>query len=576
VTRKKQQAAGPPRVSVAEALALRNSSPENNATILDTLGRLAPADGTGVNYDATLVRHAGGDLKSSNPLLISSITEFEYQGLTGFNTGNGLVTYDQDLKYFVPSELFVSWQTSKDHLMDKFVLRDDLTWSDGKPITAHDIEFSFQVVMTEAVPVLSVRTGTDQNKWVQAYDDHTLVVFHKEALATNDVNMTFPIIPKHVYEKSLAEDPTMARSEHHTRLEDKPVVGGEYELVARVRTQEFVVRRRESYYMHNGKQVRPKPYFREVRVKTIEDFNTALLALKAGQIDQMELRAEQWKAQSEGDDFYQRNTKVSAVEWTEFHIDWNCKSPFFSDHRVRQAMSYAYDYDEFLNKIAYGMYQPCQGMNHPTSWAFPKNGPQPYKQDLDKAEDLLDQAGWTDHDGDGVRDKEVNGRSMKFEFTLLTQQTETGIQTATVMKECLGKIGVICNVKPTEFTVLMDSQQHHKFEAAIGGWGSSPDPDAHSNIFRTGENRNYGNYSNKRVDELFEKGRHEFDPEKRAAIYGEIHNIAWEEQPYTWLYYRNAFYAFNKNVRGYNFCPTGPFLYTPGFDSIFKPAAVAP
>jgi peptide/nickel transport system substrate-binding protein len=576
VMRKKQEAAGPPPLSIAEARALRNDSPENNKKILDTLGRLAPADGAGVYYDSVLVRHAGGDLKSSNPLLISSITEFEYQQLTGFGSGNGLVTYDQDLKNFAQKEWVVSWQTSKDHKMDKFVLRDDLTWSDGKPITAYDVEFSFKAIMSEAVPVLSVRTGTDQIKYVHAYDDHTLVIFHKEALATNVVNMTFPIIPRHVYEKSLGEDPTMARTAYHTKLEDKPVVAGPFELVSRVRTQEFVVRRRDSYYMHNGKQVRPKPYFREVRVKTIEDFNTALLALKAGQIDEMELRAEQWKTQTEGDDFYKRDTKVYATEWTEFHIDWNCKSPFFSDKRVRQAMSWAFDYDEFLKKITYDMYQPCQGMNHPTSWAFPKNGPQPYHQDLDKAEDLLDQAGWTDSDGDGIRDKEVNGRRMTFEFTLLTGQTETAMQCATLMKECLGKIGIICNVKPTEFTVLMDSEQHHKFEAAFGGWGSSPDPDAHSNIYVTGENRNYGSYSNKRVDELFEKGRREFDPEKRAAIYGEIHNIAWEDQPCTWLFYRNAFYAFNKNVLGYNFCPTSPFLFSPGFDSIYKPAAVAP
>ena len=92
--------------------------------------------------------------------------------------------------------------------MDKFVLRDDLTWSDGEPITAKDVEFSFKVIMTEAVPILAVRTGTDQIKWVEAYDDHTVVVFHKEALATNTENINFPVIPKHVYEKSLPEDPT--------------------------------------------------------------------------------------------------------------------------------------------------------------------------------------------------------------------------------------------------------------------------------------------------------------------------------------------------------------------------------
>ena len=570
IMRKKQAAEGPPPASVAEALALHNDSPENNAKILNAVGRLAPEDGKGADFEATLVRHTSGDMKSSNPLFITSITEFEYQGLAGIS----LIAFDQDLNYFSPSELVVSWQASKDHTMDKIVLRDDLTWSDGTPISAHDVMFSFQVIMTESVPILAVRQGTDQIKWVEAYDDHTIVYFHKEPLATNTTNIGFPILPKHVYEKSLADDPTMARSEYHTRLEDHPVVGGAFELASRVRNQEFVLRRRDSFYMHDGKQVRPKPYFREVRVKVIEDFNTALLALKAGQIEEMELRAEQWSNQTSGDDFYQRNTKVTAPEWTEGHINWNSQSPFFADKRVRQAMSWTFDYDEFLKKITYNLYQPCQGAFNPGSWMFPKNGPQPYHQDLDKAEDLLDAAGWTDGDGDGVRDKEINGRRIPFEFTLLTFQTETGIQAATLMKECLAKIGITCNVKPTEFTVLIDSEQKHQFEAALGLWGAGTDPDSTSNLYATGESRNYGSYSNKRVDELFEKGRREFDREKRAAIYGEIHNILWDDQPYTWIFYRNSFYAFSKNIHGYNFSPTGPFLFSPGFDSVFKPTAV--
>ena len=106
-------------------------------------------------------------------------------------------------------------------------------------------------------------------------------------------------------------------------------------LCSRVRNQEFVVRRRDSYYMHNGKQVRPKPYFKEVRVKVIEDLNTALLALKAGEIEELMLRAEQWANQTSGDDFYKHNTKVTAPEWTEFHFIWNMRTPYFSDKRVR-------------------------------------------------------------------------------------------------------------------------------------------------------------------------------------------------------------------------------------------------
>lgn len=560
-------------IPVEGALRLENNTDEENDEILNSLGRAAPPDGRGVDYDATWVRHVAGDLNSTNPVLRSTITEFEYQATTGFN-GNGLLCSDRDVHYFAPKETIVSWQTSKDHTMDKIVLRDDITWSDGQPITAHDIEFTYKVIMSSAVPILALRQGIDQFRWVQAYDDRTVVIFHKEAFATNDSNMTdFSIIPEHVYKDSIAEDPTLARSEHHTRLEDHPVVGGPYELVKRVRGQEFVVRQRESYYMHNGKQVRPKPYFREIRVKVIEDLNTALLALKAGQIEEMVLRPEHWFTQANDAAFYRLNTKVHAVEWTEFHFVWNQKTPYFSDQRVREAMSWAYDYNELLTTICRDLYQPAQGPFNPTSWAFPQNPPEPYHQDLDKAEDLLDEAGWIDSDGDGIRDKVINGRVVPFEFTLLTYQTETGLQASTLLKECLDKIGVICHVKPTEFAALVDAVQNRTFEAAMGGWGSGTDPDSSANIYFTGETRNYAGYSNPRVDQLYEKGRREFDPEKRATIYQEIHNILWADQPYTWLFYRNSFYAFSKKLRGYNFSPAGPYLYTPGILSVYQAAA---
>jgi len=560
----------PPKLTPAEALQLRNRSAEDNAKILDTLGRLAPASGEGVNFNAEITLVAQGDLKSTNPLLASSVVDFDYQGLTSF----GLFGFDWNLEKYAVADSVVSWQTSKDRLVDKVVLRDDLTWSDGTPITAHDVAFTFQAIMTDQVIIPAVRQGTDQIKWVQAYDDQTVVYFHKEALATNDGNMNFAILPQHIYEKTIPKDPTMTRSQQHSRLEDHPVVGGAYTLAKRVRGQEFVLQRRDDYYRHAGKQVREKPYFKTVRFKVIEDRNTALLALKSGKLDSLMLIAEQWHGQTDGDDFYKYNTKASGLEWTSFHFCWNVKTPYFEDRRVRQAMSYAMDYKELLNTILYGVDQPCRGTFHPTSWMFPKNGPQPYHQDLDKAEQLLDAAGWTDSDGDGIRDKLIGGRRVPFEFALLVANYEDRVKIATLMKECLDSIGVVCNVKPTEFTVLMQLQRDHKFQAAFAGWGTGADPDTGTNIWVTGEGRNYGGYSNPRVDELFKQARHEFDRDKRAALYGEIHNLLWEDQPYTWLYNRNSFYGFSKKLRGYNFSPRGPFHYGPGFSSFYMPVDV--
>jgi peptide/nickel transport system substrate-binding protein len=562
-----------PQVTSDQALELRNDFPksrENNDKILDALSRLAPEDGAGVDFEATMVRHASGDLNSTNPLFSSSVTDSELSTLIGF----GLVSFDRRFDYFADKDVVASWERSKDNMVERIKLRDDLVWSDGEPVTAHDVEFSFRLIMSDhdELVIPAIRTGPDQLRYVKAYDDHTVVFWHKEPFATRTGNLVWPVLPKHVYEKSIYEDPSMKRSAYHRQLEEKPVVAGPFELTRRVRAQEFVVQRRESWYMHDGKQVRAKPYFKQVRVKVIEDLNTAILALKAGDIEQMELRPEHWESLTTGDDFYGKNTKVMAPEWTEFHFLWNTKSHYFADKRVRWAMSYAFDYEELLNTICRGLYEQGRGTFNPDAWMFPKDGPQPLKQDLDKAEDLLDEAGWVDSDGDGVRDKEINGQVVPFEFQLMTYQTETGLPAAPLMTECLDQIGVVANVKPTEFVVMQDKETKHQFDASLGGWGTGVDPDLQVNIYGTDAPRNYGEYSNPEVDKLFAQARRELDRQKRAEMYGQIHMLLWDDQPCTWLFYRNAFYGFNKRVRGYNFSPRGPFSYSPGFGSIFKAA----
>lgn len=556
-----------PLVSVDEALKLRNTDKETNEKILSALG-IFPESEEDANWEATINRHAGGDVNSTNPLLISSAIEFDVTGLTSF----GLFGFDWNFNNFAAKDSVVSWQTSKDGLYDKVVMRDDLTWSDGQPITAHDVAYSFKVIMTKAVPIPAVRQGTSQLKWVEAYDDRTVVFFHKEALATNQQNINFPVLPKHAYEDTLAKDPTMTRDPRHVELEDNPIVGGAYTIKSRSRGTEIVLERREDYYMHNGEQVRDKPYFKTIRFRIVPDQTTALLRLKAGDIDEMIISPEQWETQTGDNEFYRNNTKVFATEWTEFHFLWNTKDPRFTDKKVRTALSYAFDHKELLQTLLYGMCEPCTGPYHPTSKWSMKPAPKPFQQDLDKAEELLDEAGWGDSNNDGVRDKMVDGRRVDFEFTLLTSNNPERIEIAELLAESLDRIGIQCQVSPLEFAALIDKMQKKDFQAAFGGWGSGTDPDTSENIFATGQNRNYGSYSNPEVDKLFVAGRKELDPEKRVEIYQKIHSILWEDQPYTWLYYRNAFYGFNKSLRGYYFSPRGPYHYGPGFSSIYKAA----
>jgi peptide/nickel transport system substrate-binding protein len=561
-----KQAKEQPSATIAEALQLKNDSAEANTKILGTLGRLPKEEGE-VDWDATFNRHLPSDIRSTNPIMFSLSVDAEVQQLIAFS----LFTIDWNLIPFAAKEHVVSWEASADRLMDKVVLRDDLTWSDGKPITAHDVAFSFQVIMDPKVPAPAVKSGTDKLRWVHAYDDHTVVFFHKEALATNVNNINFPIIPKHIYEKSVTEDPTLRDSDYHVKVENDPICGGPYTISKRVRGQEIILERRESYYMHAGKQVRPKPYFKTIRCNIIEDRNTALLALKKGDLDELMLMPDDWIDKTTGSDFYEKNTKATGVDWTEFHFIWNMRSPFFSDVRVRKAMAYAYNYEEMDKVFNHSLYQRSNGMFHPTSWMAPKPPPELYQQNLDKAAELLEQAGWTDSDGDGVLDKEIDGKRTKFEFSILCPSVADRIKYSSLLKECLDKLGIICNVKAIEFVTMTERVQKHDFQAAYGGWGTGSDPDTTINIFGTGEMRNYPGFSDPEVDKLYALGAKEFDRKKRGEIYAKIHTLIYEQQPYTWLYYRNSFYGFSKDLRGYMFSPRDPYGYSPGLMSIWKP-----
>jgi peptide/nickel transport system substrate-binding protein len=559
----------PPTTSVANALKLRNTSSAINEKILSAMSQFPAANGSNINYDATLNHAAEMDVSSLNPLLTSSIIEAQYNVLTAAN----LFSFDWDMVPYADGDFVSKWYSSEDGKMEKVILRDDLTWSDGKPLTAHDGVFAFQTIMNPKVPIKAVRQGTDEIRWIEAYDDHTLIYWHKKPSVVAVWNLNFPIIAKHVFEESLLDDYTMRKSKYHVGQEASPVTAGPYRLVKREIGQSLLLERREAWYEKDGKQIRHKPHFKQIRFKILADPNTRLLALKAGALDTSKLEAEDWREKTTGEDFYKHNTKVRGKEWTYFFVAWNLQSPFFADKRVRRAMSLTMDHEEMLNELCYGLYDASSGMFHKDSWMYPKSPEKPLdrfnKQDLDKAEELLEEAGWTDSDSDGTLDKVINGRLTQFEFTMSVKNAADRIRICNLYRECLEQIGIRCTVRPMESAALMENTFEKKFQATFMGWSSGADPYTNDNIFGTGKQRNYGLYSNKEVDQLFVDAMVAPTREARGELYGRIQELVYEDQPYTFLYTMSSFYGFNKRLRGYNFSPRGPYSYGPGMKALW-------
>ena len=553
--------------TIDEAIGMRNESAETNDRLVEAFGQF-PATPGDIDYEAEFVRGAGADARSTNPLFISSVYDFEFAALTGF----AFMGSDRDLQTFARADAVTSWKTSADGSIDWITLRDDLVWSDGEPITAGDIEFSFDVILDPRVDVPAVRSSAEEIAAVKAYSDRDIVFFHEAAKATNAGNIGLPVIPKHIYESSRKDDPTLRDSERHVELERSPVVGGPYEFKRRTIDSETVLTRRENYYRVDGQDVRRKPHFQTIRYVVVPDPNTMLLKLERGEIDLVGLTPPQWDGQTGDDEFYARNTKLSADEWTYFYFGWNAERPWFGDRRVRRAMSLAFDHDEFLETVGYGLYPGGRGPYHPDAWFAPDPMPGPLSQDLDLAEDLLAEAGWADTDGDGVLDQD----GQAFEFNMVyASGGKTGEAAVNLLKRNLDQIGIRLNPKPTEFTALQDLTQERDFDAMLGGWGSGGEPDSGKNLWTTAAieqgGRNYVAFSDEAVDRLFEVGAYEFDQENRAKLYGRIAQILWAEQPYTFLFYRSSFFGMSNQLRGITFSARGPLLYDGGFEALWKP-----
>jgi len=235
------------------------------------------------------------------------------------------------------------------------------------------------------------------------------------------------------------------------------------------------------------------------------------------------------------------------------YIGWNADKPYFSDKRVRRAMSYALKADEILKEIRFGLGKRTTG---PITPGLPHYDDtlEPIPYDLDTAKALLTEAGWVDTDNDGILDKEIDGNSIPFEFTFNVIAHPTHQMTAEVLKESLKKLGIKCNLKAMEWANYQKELQSKKFDAVMLGWGTSPNVDFdqiwHSRHADTPKSSNYVAFRSPEADSVIEAMEYEFDMKKRYALAKKFHRIIYEEQPYTFLFQSKTPYFWTEQLVG--------------------------
>ncbi len=482
--------------------------------------------GTGGNstetsaVQATVVHLAGGDYGYPQPFTIyprgpgSSKVAMIFDSLL-----------EKDEKGLIPW-LAEKWSTSPDGREYTFTLRKGVTWQDGVPFTAQDVKFTHDYEIKNVPISGGIEPGIIDS--VQVIDDTTVKFVLDQPISTFLYKLYgLKIIPEHIY--STVSDPTKF-------LAPEAVIGtGPYTLAEYNKEQgsyQFVAR--------NGFWG-PQQAIQTVEFIPVSD---ALIAFEQGQIDFNAITPDVLDRFRSDKDI--RIVQQPAFWGYEFYFNMK-KRPELKDPKVRQAFAYAIDRAEMVEKIQRGAGAPGNMGILPNDHIW-YNADQPaYAFDLEKANSLLDAAGWKDTDKDGVRDRD--GTKMSYALSLGSDEARIG----ELIKERLSGAGIEIQVKALESKARDANLKKGDFELLVsgfGGWGQDADylrtrysDAATSSTSSVTPLAGVFGYHNDRLNTLGAEELGELDEEKRKQLVYEMQKVLADDVPTIPLLYTTTYDA---------------------------------
>jgi len=488
------------------------------------------------NFNQTYPSEAGGtliDAMSGEPSgLIAMIAGESSASTIASNIFNSLLKYDKNLE--LTGELAQSWDVSADQKTITFHLKPNLKWADGKPLTSEDVLFTWQLVTDD-----KTRTpyGADYKlvKKAEAPDPETFKVTYAQPYAPAlDSWSGLHILPKHLLAGQDINNTPFARN---------PVGSHYYQLDQWKKGESISLKR-------NVNATQGQAKIDHLVSRIIPDRAAQFLELMADNIDSMSLNSIQYaRIFPSRPDLTSKIAQYKELGNSYTYLGFNLKRKPFDDVRVRQAINYAIDKQEIIDGVLLGLGLPVASPYKPgTRWSNPELHPYPYDQK--KAIALLKEAGFEDHDHDGILDKD--GQPLSFE--ILTNQNKEREMSAVLVQRRLKEIGIDVKIRVVEWaTFISRFIKTGDFNVVLLGWGLGLEPDQF-NIWHSSQQApgqfNFIGYNNPTVDKLLEDGRMELNPDKRMKIYHEFAKILLEDSPVVYLFAGYGLPAIHKRVKG--------------------------
>ncbi|MGQ9630221.1 MAG: ABC transporter substrate-binding protein [bacterium] len=482
------------------------------------------------------------DPKTFNPIYAqetssTAVLNYLFEGLTRFDANSGEM---------VP-EIAESWSYSEDGLTWTFKLRRDVRWSDGTPLTADDVLFTYNDVhFNENVqsPAIDIYLIEGEPFKVEKVDDYTFKIITPKPFAPLLYELQGEILPKHIMAKAVEEG--TIKDMWGIRTPPKEIVGnGPFVIKEYIPSQKVVLERNPYYYKRDDAGNR-LPYVDRVEIFIVPDTETEFLKFKNGEIDAYSLTGDKYpilKPLEKEKDFTIYNSGPTfGSTFLTFNQNPNAVKPpkldWFTDANFRRAVAHCIDKESMIENIFEGLAYPQDAALSSGFKPYFNPNVRKYEYDLEKAKEILEKAGYKDRDGDGVRE-DKNGN--RVEFTIVTNVgNKPREQMGLMIQEDLKKVGIKANFSPIDFNALVERlTKTYDWEALLIGLTGVAEPHAGSNVWQSSGHLHVWNPRQKepatdweaQIDELFDRGAVTLDREKRIAIYHKWQEIAAEQVP---------------------------------------------
>ncbi|WP_420624537.1 ABC transporter substrate-binding protein [Candidatus Poriferisodalis sp.] len=503
---------------------------------------------------ATISEPLTFNLELSNDAGSSGVLSYLFEGLTETSW----------LTDEVEPLLAESWEHSDDGLRWVFHLRDDVLWHDGTPFTAHDVDFTFnQVIYSDDFNASSRATfefrylNPDTGQWEQsemtvaALDDHTVEFVLPQPFAPFLRSMGTAIYPKHILEGPIEA----GAFEEFWDIDTDPaeVIGTGPFTIGEYSPGERIVYERNPHYWLTDDDGSPLPYLDRVVEIIVADFDAELALFRDGTTDFHGVLGEEYAlleplAEDEnftlhrrgpgfGTTFLTFNQNPGSNEADEPYVD-PVRLHWFETTEFRQAVAHTMDKAAMIDGVQHDLGYPQWSSVSPAAGDFHNPDVRRYGYNLNRANEILDNLGWRDTDGDGIREDDLGN---PISFALISNDgNSVRAEVTRIVVEGMAALGLDAEFRLVDFGELVTQlTTTYDWEAMVIGFTGGPDPYSGIGLWHSGESLHLWHPNQvepatdweAEIDELYIEASTELDHDKRVELYRKAQAIAAENVP---------------------------------------------